>query len=168
MLTAKAMKKSSDVSRRSFALMAGSLAAAGVPIRAAALPSAQDVAKQMREQLGGEWPDAGPDGFKAGNPETEVRGIATTAMATVDVLRQAVKSGLNLIVTHEPPFFGSRDAAAPPPTPTPGGRGRGPIGVAADDPVYKAKKEFIEKNTFQITYSTFDWTLNDLTGRGGR
>jgi hypothetical protein len=30
------------------------------------------------------------------------------------------------------------------------------------------EKEFIEKNTFQITYSTFDWTLNDLTGRGGR
>jgi putative NIF3 family GTP cyclohydrolase 1 type 2 len=145
--------------------MAGSLAAAGVPIRAAALPSAQDVAKQMREQLGGEWPDAGPDGFKAGNPETEVRGIATTAMATVEVLRQAVKSGLNLIVTHEPTFFGSRDAAAPPPTPTPGGRGRGPIGVAADDPVYKAKKEFIEKNNLAIFRLRDHWKArkeNDL------
>lgn len=30
------------------------------------------------------------------------------------------------------------------------------------------EKEFISRNTFQITYSTFDWTLNDLTGRGGR
>jgi hypothetical protein len=30
------------------------------------------------------------------------------------------------------------------------------------------EKEFIEKNTFQVTYSAFDWTLNDLTGRGGR
>ena len=30
------------------------------------------------------------------------------------------------------------------------------------------EKEFIGKNTFQVTYSTFDWTLNDLTGRGGR
>ena len=28
--------------------------------------------------------------------------------------------------------------------------------------------EFIVKNTFQVAYSTFDWTLNDLTGRGGR
>jgi hypothetical protein len=28
--------------------------------------------------------------------------------------------------------------------------------------------EFIAKNTFKLTYSTFDWTLNDLTGRGGR
>ena len=30
------------------------------------------------------------------------------------------------------------------------------------------EKEFVAKNTFQITYSSFDWTLNDLTGRGGR
>ena len=30
------------------------------------------------------------------------------------------------------------------------------------------EKEFINKNAFQVTYSTFDWTLNDLTGRGGR
>jgi hypothetical protein len=30
------------------------------------------------------------------------------------------------------------------------------------------EKEFIAGNTFQVTYSAFDWTLNDLTGRGGR
>jgi hypothetical protein len=30
------------------------------------------------------------------------------------------------------------------------------------------EKEFLAKNTFQVTYSSFDWTLNDLTGRGGR
>ena len=30
------------------------------------------------------------------------------------------------------------------------------------------EKEFIAKNTFQVTYTPFDWTLNDLTGRGGR
>ena len=27
-----------------------------------------------------------------------------------------------------------------------------------------AEKEFIEKNTFQLTYEPFDWRLNDLTG----
>lgn len=31
-----------------------------------------------------------------------------------------------------------------------------------------AEKEFLVKNTFQLAYTTFDWTLNDLTGRGGR
>jgi hypothetical protein len=30
-----------------------------------------------------------------------------------------------------------------------------------------SEKEFIAKNTFQIVYSPFDWTLNDLSGRGG-
>ena len=30
------------------------------------------------------------------------------------------------------------------------------------------EKEFLAKNTFQVTYTAFDWTLNDLTGRGGR
>jgi len=31
-----------------------------------------------------------------------------------------------------------------------------------------AEKEFLAKNTFQVAYTPFDWTLNDLTGRGGR
>lgn len=30
------------------------------------------------------------------------------------------------------------------------------------------EKEFLEKNSFQVVYTPFDWTLNDLTGRGGR
>jgi hypothetical protein len=30
------------------------------------------------------------------------------------------------------------------------------------------EKEFLAKNTFQVVYKPFDWTLNDLTGRGGR
>jgi hypothetical protein len=31
-----------------------------------------------------------------------------------------------------------------------------------------SEKEFLEKNTFRVVYTPFDWTLNDLTGRGGR
>ena len=30
------------------------------------------------------------------------------------------------------------------------------------------EREILEKNTFQLVYAPFDWTLNDLTGRGGR
>jgi hypothetical protein len=30
------------------------------------------------------------------------------------------------------------------------------------------EKEFLEKNSFQVVYTPFDWTINDLTGRGGR
>jgi hypothetical protein len=30
------------------------------------------------------------------------------------------------------------------------------------------EREFLEKNTFAVEFSQFDWALNDLTGRGGR
>lgn len=31
-----------------------------------------------------------------------------------------------------------------------------------------SERELVEKNTFKLVYTPFDWTLNDLTGRGGR
>ena len=31
-----------------------------------------------------------------------------------------------------------------------------------------SEREFLQKNSFQVVYEPFDWTLNDLTGRGGR
>jgi hypothetical protein len=30
------------------------------------------------------------------------------------------------------------------------------------------EKDFLAKNSFQVVYRPFDWSLNDLTGRGGR
>jgi putative NIF3 family GTP cyclohydrolase 1 type 2 len=139
---------SGNISRRAFAQIAGTLAVAQVPVRGAAT-TAQDIAKQIQDRLGGDWPQTGVDGFKAGKPETEARGIAATAMATMDVLRQASKAGLNLIVTHEPTFFGVRDGA-PPAAPFQGRGGRGPAAPAGEDPVHKGKQEFIEKNGLVI------------------
>jgi putative NIF3 family GTP cyclohydrolase 1 type 2 len=81
-----------------------------------------------RWKLGGDWPSTGPDGLKAGDPLTVVKGIATTAMATMDVLKQAVKTNANLILTYEPTFYARADAAG------------------GNDPVVKAKREFIEKS----------------------
>jgi len=31
-----------------------------------------------------------------------------------------------------------------------------------------AEREFLAQNTFRVSYEPFDWSLNDLTGRGGR
>jgi putative NIF3 family GTP cyclohydrolase 1 type 2 len=143
MLSLQAMNPT-DVSRR--ALLAGALT---VPLYAAT-PPANDILKQIRDRLGGDWPETGLDGLKAGNPATEVRGIAVTAMATMDVLRQAVKANLNLIVTHEPTFFGIRDATSSP----------------APDPVLAAKKDFIDKNNLVIFRLHDHWQArkeNDLT-----
>ena len=139
--------KRMDISRRQFTRIAGTgtAAAARLPLGAATALTAQAVVQRVQSVLGGEWPVAGLDGFKAGDPSTPVRGIATTAMATFDVLKQASKAGANLIFTYEPAFFGRQEG--PPPA---GGNGRGPGrgggGIAADDPVYRAKRDFIEKN----------------------
>lgn len=32
----------------------------------------------------------------------------------------------------------------------------------------QTERDFLEKNTFRVAYRTFDWSLNDLTGRGDR
>jgi putative NIF3 family GTP cyclohydrolase 1 type 2 len=104
--------------------------------------TAEAVVRRIQTELGGEWPATGPDGFKVGDPSSVVKGIATTAMATLDVLKQAVKWNANLVLTYEPTFYSRADGRAPV-APTPG---RGPVGFGADDPVLKAKREFIEKN----------------------
>ena len=49
--------------------------------------------------------DQSPDGLVWGDPQTEVRAVGTTWMASMPVLRGAVAKGINLIVTHEPTFW---------------------------------------------------------------
>lgn len=121
-------------------MMAG---AAGVlPALGAEPITAEAVIKRIQMELGDPLPTGpggSPDGFKAGDPSTVVKGIATTAMATVDVLKQAVKSNANLILTYEPTFCSRPDGQIP------AGRGAG-AGFAPDDPVIKAKRDFIEEN----------------------
>ncbi|CAN5591006.1 hypothetical protein BH10ACI4_BH10ACI4_32360 [soil metagenome] len=70
------------------------------------------------------------DTVKAGDPEVVVTGIATTFLDTMDVLREAVRRGDNLIITHEPTFYNHRD------DPT----------YFKDDPVYKEKRAYIDEH----------------------
>jgi Uncharacterized conserved protein len=49
------------------------------------------------------------DGFKSGSPEDECRGIVTTCMASVEVIRKTIELGYNLIITHEPTFYNHFD-----------------------------------------------------------
>lgn len=49
------------------------------------------------------------DTLKIGDPMTEVTGIVTTFIATVDVIKKAREIGANLIVTHEPTFYDHRE-----------------------------------------------------------
>jgi putative NIF3 family GTP cyclohydrolase 1 type 2 len=79
------------------------------------------------------YPHAVPgtvDTIKAGDLSTPVNGIATTFLDTMDVLREANRRGLNLVITHEPTFYNHRDSTT----------------FFADDPVYKEKLAFIEQH----------------------
>lgn len=49
------------------------------------------------------------DTLKLGDPASPVRGIAVTFMATGKVIADAAKLGANLIITHEPTFYGPLD-----------------------------------------------------------
>ena len=134
--------KRAPISRRRFALIAGTAGAAAGAASGADPLTAEAVVRRIQTELGGEWPSTGPDGFKAGDPSAAVKGIATTSMATLDVLKQAAKANTNLVLTYEPTFYGRADGQSP----AMRGAGRGPVGFGADDPVVKAKREFIEKN----------------------
>ena len=120
-----------NVSRREFALLAaGGLAAAQTSRAPGATLTAAQVIEQIQKNVGVPWRTETVDTFKAGDPDTPVRGIATTFMATLDVLQRSAKAGLNLIVTHEPSFYNHRDETE----------------QLTDDPVYKHKQDFIAKN----------------------
>ena len=127
-------------------------ALAGPPLagQRASLTAGQVVAR-IQKNAGVPWRAGTLDTFKAGDPATAVLGIATTAMATMDVLARAAKENLNLVVTLEPTFFGRLDGQ-----PAPGG-GRGQSGVRADDPVYVAKQEFIRKNGLVVWGFSDHW-----------
>ncbi|HEY4932346.1 MAG TPA: Nif3-like dinuclear metal center hexameric protein [Terriglobales bacterium] len=70
------------------------------------------------------------DTIKAGDPSTPVTGIATTFLDTMDVLREAQRRGLNLVISHEPTFYNHLDDAA----------------FFASDPVYREKLAFIQQH----------------------
>jgi len=101
--------------------------------------TARQVIERIQKNVGVPWNSETVDTFKAGNPDTPVKGIATTFMATMDVLQRAAASGKNLIIAHEPTFYNHLDQTA----------------AFEQDPVYQAKRAFIEKNGLVV------WRFHD-------
>ena len=75
--------------------------------------TAREIVERIKQHVGVPWSDQTVDTFKDGDPETRVTGIATTMMATMDVLKRAAASGSNLIITHEPTFYDHLDPIDP-------------------------------------------------------
>jgi putative NIF3 family GTP cyclohydrolase 1 type 2 len=131
------------ISRREFVTLAtvGAVASRTTLYSRLVLPqvsiTAQAVVDRIKQKIGVDWKTETVDTFKAGDPSAVVRGIAVSAMPTMDVLRQAVKGGANLLITGEPAFYSKSDSASPP-------AGRGGA-TGAVDPIFAAKNEFIRK-----------------------
>jgi putative NIF3 family GTP cyclohydrolase 1 type 2 len=104
--------------------------------------TANDVIEQIKAHVGIPWMEKTVDTFKAGDPQTRVTGIATTMMATLDVLQRAAANGQNLIITHEPTFFDHQDD----PSQLPQGE---------QDPVLKEKRAFIAEHHLVV------WRFHD-------
>src|SRR4051794_739129 len=72
--------------------------------------TAREIVDLIKQHVGVPWREQTVDTIKAGDPETPVTGIATTMMATFDVLRRASAAGANLVITHEPVFYTHLDS----------------------------------------------------------
>ena len=79
------------------------------------------------------------DIIKEGDPDTPVKGIVTCMFATLDVLKQAVEKGCNLIIVHEPIYYNHLDETA----------------QLQNDPVFLEKKQFINDHKLVI------WRFHD-------
>ncbi|TGY92605.1 hypothetical protein E5329_19310 [Petralouisia muris] len=84
-------------------------------------------------------PEQTCDHVMCGDPNREVTKIVTTFMATVEVIKKAIKIGANFIITHEPTWYTGHDTT----------------GWLENDEVYAAKRKLIEDH--QITI----WRFHD-------
>jgi putative NIF3 family GTP cyclohydrolase 1 type 2 len=100
-----------DLSRRSF-LHAGAGLVGAAFARQSSL-SAGDVIQRIKDRVGIPWRAQTVDNIVFGKPDTRVRGIATTMMATMEVIQRAAAAGRNLVVTHEPTFYSHQDTTEP-------------------------------------------------------
>lgn len=102
----------------------------GCSSKASDNPTAKEVIEIIKSNLTCKWADKTVDTFKAGDPDTEVTGIATTFIVTIDVLKRALDLNCNLIISHEPTFYNHLDE----------------VDHLKSDPVYQEKLKFIEDN----------------------
>jgi putative NIF3 family GTP cyclohydrolase 1 type 2 len=97
--------------------------------------TAAEVLERIKKNLGVPWNERTyRDTFKVGGPETVVTGIATTFMASLDLLQRAHAGGLNMVIPHEVTFWNDRDD----------------IMGLQDDPIYRHKTEFCAANRMVV------------------
>jgi putative NIF3 family GTP cyclohydrolase 1 type 2 len=107
--------------------------------------TAREVIERIKSHVNVPWSEQTVDTFKAGDPDTPVTGVAVTMMATFDVIQRAAAAGQNLVITHEPTFYGHKDDVT--------------ALEREQDAVYKAKIDFINAHHMVV------WRFHDFWHR---
>ena len=130
------------ISRRSF-IYAGLAASVFRPdsARAQSTLTAADLIQRIKDRVGIPWRAQTVDTIVAGRPETRVRGIATTMMATLDVVQRAAAAGRNVVITHEPTFYSHQDTTEP----------------LTRDPAYQFKDAFLREHDMVVFHFHDHW-----------
>ncbi|HXG32243.1 MAG TPA: Nif3-like dinuclear metal center hexameric protein [Bryobacteraceae bacterium] len=128
------------VSRRSLISAAAARAAARTPASQAVLTAA-DIVERIKSHVGIPWMEKTVDRIVAGEAETPVRGIATTMMATLEVIQRAAAAGRNMVITHESTFFSHEDR----------------VDQLAGDETYRYKLDFIRRQSIVVFHFHDHW-----------
>ena len=101
--------------------------------------AAGEIIARIQNAVGVPWQEPTVDTIKGGSADTVVTGIATTFLATLDVLQKTVQAGGNFVVTHEPTFWNNLD------------RDDG----LTEDALYRHKRDFIRDHALVV------WRFHD-------
>jgi putative NIF3 family GTP cyclohydrolase 1 type 2 len=132
-----------ELSRRSFLATGAALAAVGPSPSGqppAALTAGQ-ILDRIKANVGIPWMTQTVDHVIAGTADTPVKGIATTMMATLDVLRRAAAAGRNLVITHESTYFSHQDKTDD----------------LLNDPTYQFKRDFCKQHNLVVFHFHDHW-----------
>jgi putative NIF3 family GTP cyclohydrolase 1 type 2 len=130
-------------SRRDFMLAGAGLSTLGLAQTQPTTPAltAGQVIDRIKTNIGVPWRAQTVDNIIAGTADTPVRGIATTMMATLDVVQRASAAGKNMVVTHESTFFSHQDRTE----------------AFVDDPTYQFKLDFLNKHQMVVFHFHDHW-----------
>jgi putative NIF3 family GTP cyclohydrolase 1 type 2 len=96
--------------------------------------TAAQIIDRIRANVGVPWRTETVDKIIAGASDTPVTGIATTMMATLDVVERSAAAGRNFLITHEPTFYSHLDTTD----------------TLQQDDTYRQKAEFLRSHDMAI------------------
>jgi putative NIF3 family GTP cyclohydrolase 1 type 2 len=131
-----------NLSRRDLLISSAVLSVAEAAAQSAAptLTAAQ-VIDRIKANIGVPWRQQTVDNIIAGTPDTPIKGIATTMMATLDVCMRANVAGKNMVITHESTFFSHQDT----------------IDQLTQNKAYLYKRDFLDRNGMVVFHFHDHW-----------